>query len=179
MTSERFCYINMINNLNIMATKSIYYGYTLRTPNSPYQQWALSQLPIPVSAMFTSTSTDEVAVDGIIPISSTSLNQVGGVVNTDGTFSLPSGMYKISFITLLDSTATTGVAKVSLNAGTTSVLSSSVAVGNGEPVTVSGEIILSCSGCNVKWSLVNSSTFEVTPDSMGMYTAQVIVDRIL
>lgn len=161
------------------ATKSIYYGYTLRTPNSPYQQWALSQLPIPVTAMFTSTSTEEVAVDGIIPITSTALNQVGGKVNTDGTFSLPSGMYRIKFITSLDSTATTGVIKVSLNAGSNTVFSSSVAVGNGEPITVSGEIIISCSGCNVQWSLVNSSTVEVTPDLMGMYSAQVIVDRIM
>ena len=74
-----------------MATKSTYYGYTLRTPNTPYQQWALSQLPIPVSAMFTSNSTEEVAIDGIIPITGTSLNQIGGKINTDGTFCIPAG----------------------------------------------------------------------------------------
>lgn len=161
-----------------MATKSVYYGYTLRTPNSPFQQWALSQLPIPVSAMFTSTSTDEIAVDGVIPVTSTTLNQVGGVINSDGTWSLPAGMYRIKFITLLDSLATEGVMKVSLNSGTTEVLSSSSAVA-GDPVTVQGEIILSCSGCNVKWSLVNSNTVAVTPQSMGMYSVQVIIDRLL
>ncbi len=161
-----------------MATKSVYYGYTLRTPNSPYQQWALSQLPIPVTAMFTSTATDEIAVDGIIPITSVSLNQVGGSINTDGTFSLPAGMYRIKFITLLDSLATSGVMKVSLEAGTTEVLSSSSTITE-DAVTVQGEIILSCSGCNVKWSLVNTSESAVTPQSMGMYSVQVIIDRLL
>ena len=161
-----------------MTTKSVYYGYTLRTPNSPFQQWALSQLPIPVSAMFTSTTTDEIAVDDVIPVSSTSLNQVGGKINSDGTFCLPAGMYRIKFITLLDSLATEGVMKVSLNSGTTEVLESSAAVAE-DPVTVQGEIILSCSGCNVKWSLVNTSTVAVTPQSMGMYSVQVIIDRLL
>jgi hypothetical protein len=87
-------------------------------------------------------------------------------------------MYRIKFITLLDSLATEGVMKVSLNSGTTEVLESSAAVA-GDPVTVQGEIILSCSGCNVKWSLVNTSTVAVTPQSMGMYSVQVIIDRLL
>jgi hypothetical protein len=87
-------------------------------------------------------------------------------------------MYRIKFITLLDSLATSGVMKVSLEAGTTEVLSSSSTITE-DAVTVQGEIILSCSGCNVKWSLVNTSTVAVTPQSMGMYSVQVIIDRLL
>lgn len=159
-----------------MATKSIYYGYTLRTPNSPYQQWALSQLPIPVTAMFTSTTTTEVGAGDIIPITSCALNQVGGTVNTDGTFSLPAGMYKIKFITLVTGTT---VAEVALTAGSTTVLNSSSTVSGTLPTTVQGEVILSCSGCNVKWSLVNSSENSETPQMMGMYSVQVIIERLL
>lgn len=160
-----------------MATKSTYYGYTLRTPNSPYSQWALSQLPIPVSAMFTSNSTEEVAIDGIIPITGTSLNQIGGKINTDGTFCIPAGLYRIKFITLVNGAATDPIS-VSLKAGSTTVLESVVA-GSTEAVTVQGEIILSCSGCNVSWSLSNSTAAAVTPESMGLYTAQVIIERLL
>lgn len=160
-----------------MATKSTYYGYTLRTPNTPYQQWALSQLPIPVSAMFTSNSTEEVAIDDIIPLTGTSLNQIGGKINTDGTFCIPAGLYRIKFITLVNGAATDPIS-VSLKAGSTTVLESVVA-GSTEAVTVQGEIILSCSGCNVSWSLSNSTAAAVTPESMGLYTAQVIIERLL
>ena len=160
-------------------SKSVYYGYTLRMPNSPQQQWVLSQLPVPVTAMFTSSSTDEVAAEGIIPITGCSFNEVGGKINTDGTFSIPAGMYRIKFQTLVGtSEATVGIVSISLNAGTTTVLESAATV-QGDAVTVQGEILLSCSGCNVKWSLVNTSENAVTPTSMGLYTAQVIIERIL
>lgn len=160
-----------------MTTKSVYYGYTLRTPNSPYSQWALSQLPIPVSAMFTSDSTESVVENGVIPITGVSFNQVGGKINSDGTFSLPSGLYKIKFITLVNAAAVDPVS-ISLKIGTTTVLQS-VAAGSTEGVTIQGETLINCSGCNVSWSLVNTTTGPVTPESMGLYTAQVIIERLL
>ena len=160
-----------------MATKSVYYGYTLRTPNSPYSQWALSQLPIPVSAMFTSDSTESVVENGVIPITGVSFNQVGGKINSDGTFSLPSGLYKFKFITLVNAAAVDPVS-ISLKAGTTTVLQS-VAAGSTEGVTIQGETLINCSGCNVSWSLVNTTEGPVTPESMGLYTAQVIIERLL
>lgn len=160
-----------------MATKSVYYGYTLRTPNSPYSQWALSQLPIPVSAMFTSDSTESVAENDVIPITGVSFNQVGGKINSDGTFSLPSGLYKIKFITLVNAAAVDPVS-ISLKVGTTTVLQS-VAAGSTEGVTIQGETLINCSGCNVSWSLVNTTAGPVTPESMGLYTAQVIIERLL
>lgn len=160
-----------------MATKSVYYGYTLRTPNSPYSQWALSQLPIPVSAMFTSDSTESVVENGVIPITGVSFNQVGGKINSDGTFSLPSGLYKIKFITLVNAAAVDPVS-ISLKVGTTTVLQS-VAAGSTEGVTIQGETLINCSGCNVSWSLVNTTAGPITPESMGLYTAQVIIERLL
>jgi hypothetical protein len=160
-----------------MATKSVYYGYTLRTPNSPYSQWALSQLPIPVSAMFTSDSTESVVENNVIPITGVSFNQVGGKINSDGTFSLPSGLYKIKFITLVNAAAVDPVS-ISLKVGTTTVLQS-VAAGSTEGVTIQGETLINCSGCNVSWSLVNTTAGPVTPESMGLYTAQVIIERLL
>jgi hypothetical protein len=160
-----------------MTTKSVYYGYTLRTPNSPYSQWALSQLPIPVSAMFTSDSTESVAENDVIPITGVSFNQVGGKINSDGTFSLPSGLYKIKFITLVNAAAVDPVS-ISLKVGTTTVLQS-VAAGSTEGVTIQGETLINCSGCNVSWSLVNTTAGPVTPESMGLYTAQVIIERLL
>ena len=158
-------------------TKSIYYGYTLRTPNSPHSQWALSQLPIPVTAMFTSTSTDSVAQGGIIPISGCSLNQVGGKINSDGTFSLPTGLYRIKFIALINGAATDPVS-VALEVGSTVVLES-VAAGSTEAVTIQGETIVNSSGCNVNWSLVNTTAAAVTPELQGLYSAQVIIERIV
>ena len=160
-----------------MTTKSVYYGYTLRTPNSPYSQWALSQLPIPVSAMFTSDSVESVVENGVIPITGVSFNQVGGKINSDGTFSLPSGLYKIKFITLVNAAAVDPVS-ISLKIGTTTVLQS-VAAGSTEGVTIQGETLINCSGCNVSWSLVNTTEGPVTPESMGLYTAQVIIERLL
>ena len=160
-----------------MATKSVYYGYSLRTPNSPYSQWALSQLPIPVSAMFTSDSTESVVENDVIPITGVSFNQVGGKINSDGTFSLPSGLYKIKFITLVNAAAVDPVS-ISLKVGTTTVLQS-VAAGSTEGVTIQGETLINCSGCNVSWSLVNTTAGPITPESMGLYTAQVIIERLL
>lgn len=160
-----------------MTTKSVYYGYTLRTPNSPYSQWALSQLPIPVSAMFTSDSVESVVENGVIPITGVSFNQVGGKINSDGTFSLPSGLYKIKFITLVNAAAVDPVS-ISLKIGTTTVLQS-VAAGSTEGVTIQGETLINCSGCNVSWSLVNTTAGPITPESMGLYTAQVIIERLL
>lgn len=160
-----------------MTTKSVYYGYTLRTPNSPYSQWALSQLPIPVSAMFTSDSVESVAENDVIPITGVSFNQVGGKINSDGTFSLPSGLYKIKFITLVNAAAVDPVS-ISLKVGTTTVLQS-VAAGSTEGVTIQGETLINCSGCNVSWSLVNTTAGPITPESMGLYTAQVIIERLL
>jgi hypothetical protein len=160
-----------------MATKSVYYGYTLRTPNSPYSQWALSQLPIPVSAMFTSDSVESVVENDVIPITGVSFNQVGGKINSDGTFSLPSGLYKIKFITLVNAAAVDPVS-ISLKVGTTTVLQS-VAAGSTEGVTIQGETLINCSGCNVSWSLVNTTAGPITPESMGLYTAQVIIERLL
>lgn len=158
-------------------TKSTYYGYTLRTPGSAHQQWALSQLPIPVTAMFTSSFTDSVAEGDIIPISGCSLNQVGGRINSDGTFSLPTGMYRIKFITLINGAATDPVS-VALKVGTTTVLES-VAAGSTEAVTIQGETMVNCSGCNVTWSLVNTTAAAVTPELQGLYSAQVIIERIV
>ena len=160
-----------------MTTKSVYYGYTLRTPNSPYSQWALSQIPVPVSAMFTSDSVESVVENGIIPITGVSFNQVGGKINSDGTFSLPSGLYKIKFITLVNAAAVDPVS-ISLKIGTTTVLQS-VAAGSTEGVTIQGETLINCSGCNVSWSLVNTTAGPITPESMGLYTAQVIIERLL
>jgi hypothetical protein len=160
-----------------MTTKSVYYGYTLRTPNSPYSQWALSQLPIPVSAMFTSDSVESVVENDVIPITGVSFNQVGGKINSDGTFSLPSGLYKIKFITLVNAAAVDPVS-ISLKVGTTTVLQS-VAAGSTEGVTIQGETLINCSGCNVSWSLVNTTAGPITPESMGLYTAQVIIERLL
>lgn len=160
-----------------MTTKSVYYGYTLRTPNSPYSQWALSQLPIPVSAMFTSDSVESVVENDVIPITGVSFNQVGGKINSDGTFSLPSGLYKIKFITLVNAAAVDPVS-ISLKVGTTTVLQS-VAAGSTEGVTIQGETLINCSGCNVSWSLVNTTDGPITPESMGLYTAQVIIERLL
>lgn len=160
-----------------MTTKSVYYGYTLRTPNSPYSQWALSQLPIPVSAMFTSDSTESVVENDVIPITGVSFNQVGGKINSDGTFSLPSGLYKIKFITLVNAAAVDPVS-ISLKVGTTTILQS-VSAGSTEGVTIQGETLINCSGCNVSWSLVNTTEGPVTPESMGLYTAQVIIERLL
>lgn len=160
-----------------MTTKSVYYGYTLRTPNSPYSQWALSQLPIPVSAMFTSDSTESVVENDVIPITGVSFNQVGGKINSDGTFSLPSGLYKIKFITLVNAAAVDPVS-ISLKVGTTTVLQS-VSAGSTEGVTIQGETLINCSGCNVSWSLVNTTAGPITPESMGLYTAQVIIERLL
>lgn len=160
-----------------MTTKSVYYGYTLRTPNSPYSQWALSQLPIPVSAMFTSDSVESVVENDVIPITGVSFNQVGGKINSDGTFSLPSGLYKIKFITLVNAAAVDPVS-ISLKVGTTTVLQS-VAAGSTEGVTIQGETLINCSGCNVSWSLVNTTAGPITPKSMGLYTAQVIIERLL
>ena len=158
-------------------TKSIYYGYTLRTPNSPHSQWALSQLPIPVTAMFTSTFTNSVAQGDIIPISGCSLNQVGGKINSDGTFSLPTGLYRIKFIALINGAATDPVS-VALEVGSTVVLES-VAAGSTEAVTIQGETIVNSSGCNVNWSLVNTTAAAVTPELQGLYSAQVIIERIV
>jgi hypothetical protein len=160
-----------------MTTKSVYYGYTLRTPNSPYSQWALSQLPIPVSAMFTSDSVESVVENDVIPITGVSFNQVGGKINSDGTFSLPSGLYKIKFITLVNAAAVDPVS-ISLKVGTTTVLQS-VSAGSTEGVTIQGETLINCSGCNVSWSLVNTTAGPITPESMGLYTAQVIIERLL
>lgn len=79
--------------------KSKFFGYVLRNAGTPCQQWVLNEIPTTVTSVFTSTTTSSVAINGIIPVSSVVINQIGGKVNSDGSFSLPCGLYKISFST--------------------------------------------------------------------------------
>lgn len=149
-----------------------FFGYTQRMPGTVFQQWMLSPLPIPTHTQFVSTQTGDVATNAFIPVSGTSINQVGGVVNSDGTFSIPAGLYKIYF-----QTTVTGTAEVviGLTAGGNSILKVTEPIGTD---TISGEIITSCSGCDVRWGIRNESTDSVATEMMGSYSINVIVEKL-
>ena len=75
--------------------KSKYFGYTLRGAGTPYQQWILSELPISTNGVYTTATTSEITAAAKIPLQSIVLNQVGGKVNSDGSITLPQGLYKV------------------------------------------------------------------------------------
>lgn len=49
--------------------KSKFFGYVLRNAGTPCQQWVLNELPVSTFTAFTSLTTVEVPVGGVIPLS--------------------------------------------------------------------------------------------------------------
>jgi hypothetical protein len=162
--------------------KSKFFGYVLRNAGTPCQQWVLNELPVSTVTVFTSSTTSSVATSGTIPLSSVTLNQFGGRINSDGSFSLPCGLYKIEF-SLIPSTAAAGVAIISLNAGSTTLFTSEVSTAaDGVNGTISGSIagdtVIRSTGCNINFALVNSSTVAITPVMAGTESVRVIITKI-
>lgn len=160
--------------------KSKYFGYTLRGAGTPYQQWVLSDLPITVEGVYTSTSTNAVPVASKIPIQTISFNQLGARVGADGTICLPQGVYKVEYSGIL-STAAAGAIKIDLVSGG-SVISEvqEVTSANGDGAftsTISGTgIIKACGTTSI--SIVNNSTVAVTPVVAGTETFRVFITRL-
>ena len=110
--------------------KSKFFGYVLRNAGTPCQQWVLNEIPTTVTSVFTSTTTSSVVI-----------NQIGGKVNSDGSFSLPCGLYKISFSTDV-STTTAGRVIVTLKAGSTTLFTTDLTTAaDGVNGTNSGSVI--------------------------------------
>lgn len=163
--------------------KSKFFGYVLRNAGTPCQQWVLNEIPTTVTSVFTSTTTSSVAINGIIPVSSVVINQIGGKVNSDGSFSLPCGLYKISFSTDV-STTTAGRVIVTLKAGSTTLFTTDLTTAaNGVNGTNSGSVIgdtvIRSSGCGINFAIVNSSTTNITPVMAGTESVRVIITKIV
>lgn len=163
-------------------SKSKFYGYVLRNAGTPCQQWVLNEIPVSTHSVLTSTSTAEISIDGTIPASTILINCAGVRTNTDGSFSLPSGLYHITY-SFIAETAAAGEVIVTLSAGATVVHTTEVATtADGVDGTISGQIIgdtvvKSC-GCGTSWMLKNASTTAVTPVLAGTESIRVVIEKI-
>ena len=171
----------MIKHFTIMS-KSKFFGYVLRNAGTPCQQWVLNEIPVSTNTVLTSTSTSEISVDGTIPASSILVNCAGVRTNTDGSFSLPSGLYRVTY-SFIAETAAAGEVIVTLNAGATTVHTTEVAtVADGVDGTISaqviGDTVVKSTGCSVSWMLKNASTTSITPVLAGTESIRVIITKI-
>ena len=164
--------------------KSKYFGYTLRGAGTPYQQWILSELPVSSSGIYTTTTTGEISAGSKLPIQGTILNQVGGKINTDGSISLPSGLYKIEYTGILSTTAASPI-KIDIVSGSTVVSEvqgyTSTSASGAFTSTVSGSAIVRnqcCGGC-INLSVVNSSAVSITPVLVDSDSFRIVVTRLM
>ena len=161
--------------------KSKYFGYTLRGAGTPYQQWILSELPISTNGVYTTATTSEITAAAKIPLQSIVLNQVGGKVNSDGSITLPQGLYKVEYSGVL-STAAAGPVKIDLMSGSTVVSEvqgyTSTSASGAFTTTISEVGVVKGCGC-LNLSVVNSSAVSVTPIAVGDSSFEVIVTRLL
>lgn len=163
-------------------SKSKFFGYVLRNAGTPYQQWVLNEIPVSTNTVLTSTSTAEISVDGTVPASSILVNCAGVRTNTDGSFSLPSGLYRITYSFIAETTAA-GEVIITLNAGPTVVHTTEVATtADGVDGTISGQIIgdtvVKSMGCGTSWMIKNASTTSITPVLAGTESIRVIITKI-
>ena len=161
--------------------KSKYFGYTLRGAGTPYQQWILSELPISTNGVYTTATTSEITAAAKIPLQSIVLNQVGGKVNSDGSITLPQGLYKVEYYGVLSTTAA-GPVKIDLMSGSTVVSEvqgyTSTSASGAFTTTISGTAVVKGCGC-LNLSVVNSSAVSITPITVGDSSFIVIVTRLL
>ena len=163
-------------------SKSKYFGYVLRNSGTPCQQWVLNEIPVTTHTVLTSTSTSEISVDGTIPSSSIMLNCAGVKTNTDGSFSLPSGIYHVTY-SLLVETEAAGVVIVTLSSGATVLHTTETSTAaSGVDGTISGQIIgdavIKSNGCMSSFILKNASTTAITPVLAGTESIRVIIEKI-
>lgn len=163
-------------------SKSKFFGYVLRNAGTPCQQWVLNEIPVSTNTVLTSTSTSEISVDGTVPASSILVNCAGVRTNTDGSFSLPSGLYRITYSFIAETTAA-GEVIITLNAGPTVVHTTEVATtADGVDGTISGQIIgdtvVKSTGCGTSWMIKNASTTSITPVLAGTESIRVIITKI-
>lgn len=163
-------------------SKSKFFGYVLRNAGTPCQQWVLNEIPVSTNTVLTSTSTAEISVDGTVPASSILVNCAGVRTNTDGSFSLPSGLYRITYSFIAETDAA-GEVIITLNAGPTVVHTTEVATtANGVDGTISGQIIgdtvVKSTGCGSSWMIKNESTTPITPVLAGTESIRVIITKI-
>lgn len=163
-------------------SKSKFFGYVLRNAGTPCQQWVLNEIPVSTNTVLTSTSTAEISVDGTVPASSILVNCAGVRTNTDGSFSLPSGLYRITY-SFIAETEAAGEVIITLNAGPTVVHTTEVATtANGVDGTISGQIIgdtvVKSTGCGSSWMIKNESTTSITPVLAGTESIRVIITKI-
>ena len=163
-------------------SKSKFFGYVLRNAGTPCQQWVLNEIPVSTNTVLTSTSTAEISVDGTVPASSILVNCAGVRTNTDGSFSLPSGLYRITYSFIAETDAA-GEVIITLNAGPTVVHTTEVATtANGVDGTISGQIIgdtvVKSTGCGSSWMIKNASTTAITPVLAGTESIRVIITKI-
>lgn len=171
--------------------KSKFFGYVLRNAGTPCQQWVLNELPVSTFTAFTSLTTTEVPVGGVIPLSSVTINQFGGRINSDGSFSLPCGLYHINYNFIASTTAAEKVI-VSLNNGATTVNQSVTQTSQGtqpaqaarlvNPDEFTGEImgdtVIRSTGCGNNFTLINSSAVAITPVITGTESVRVTITKI-
>lgn len=163
-------------------SKSKFFGYVLRNAGTPCQQWVLNEIPVSTYSVLTSTSTAEISVDGTIPASTIMINCAGVRTNTDGSFSLPSGIYRITYSFIAETDAA-GEVIVTLSAGPTVVHTTEVATAaDGVDGTISGQIIgdtvIKSTGCGTSWMFKNESTVAITPVLAGTESIRVIITKI-
>lgn len=171
--------------------KSKFFGYVLRNAGTPCQQWVLNELPVSTFTAFTSLTTVEVPVGGVIPLSSVTINQFGGRINSDGSFSLPCGLYHINYNFIVSTTAAEKVI-VSLNNGATTVNQSVTQTSQAtqpaqaarlvDPSEFTGEImgdtVIRSTGCGNNFTLINSSAVAITPVITGTESVRVTITKI-
>lgn len=160
--------------------KSKYFGYTLRGAGTPYQQWILSDLPISVEGVYTTSSSSDVATGSKIPVQTIAFNQIGARVNADGTICLPQGVYKVEYSGILSTAAARSV-KIDLMSGSTVI---SEFQGNTE-TTATGEFTTTVSGSGLvktcgpaSISVVNNSSVTVNPVPVGGESFRVFITRL-
>lgn len=164
--------------------KSKYFGYTLSGAGTPYQQWILSELPITSSGIYTTTTTSEISAGSKLPIQGMTLNQVGGKINTDGSISLPPGLYKIEYSGILSTTAASPV-KIDILSGATVVSEvqgyTSTSATGAFTDTISGMAIVKnqCCGGGINISVVNSSAVSITPILVDSDSFNLVVTRLM
>lgn len=163
--------------------RSKYYGYVLRNQGTTKQQWVLSEIPVHPVTVLGTTSTAEISSGGVVGISYSLVNECSAGIGSTGTFSLPEGLYKISYSLIAETTDASEVI-ITLSYGgtvvnTTEAMTSTGGTGSTVSAALNGEVVIKSTGCGSSFSLQNASAVSITPVLAGTDTVRVIIEKLV
>lgn len=167
-------------------TKSInkYYGHVLRNSGTPFQQWVLSELPIPRVSVIKSSSVSPILAQDPIPLSGILHNELALEITPEREILLSDpGIYKVEY-RMNVSTEAAGKVSVTMLTGGQEISRGISQTVEGPTDVITGEIydfkivkVTCCTG-PVAISLVNSGATTITPILEGFTSIEMIITKL-